>query len=92
MSKNGRITVLKSADIKKQYGSDVPEYKGKHIEAFFKTTPSPFHQVTPYDKTVRDLIEKERIKLATGTDVNTFIREMKERADKAIETEMAGKK
>jgi multiple sugar transport system substrate-binding protein len=88
ISRNGRISVLANPDIQKQFGADVPEYKGKAMDALFKTKPSPLHQVTDYDKLVRDLIEKEKIKLASGMDVNTFARAVKEQADKAIEAEL----
>lgn len=85
MSEYGTPTVMKNEEIKKAYGSKLPEYKGKNVQAFFKTTPRVPHVITRYDATVRTEINNGRKEIATGDkDVNTVIREIQEKADQKL--------
>jgi multiple sugar transport system substrate-binding protein len=87
MSKEGRISVLNSADVQKNYGAVIPELKGKNIAGIFKTKPRKSHTpVTDYDKLIRDVIDDSAKELATtGVDVNTLLRTTEEKANAAVE-------
>jgi multiple sugar transport system substrate-binding protein len=84
-SRNGRISILKDPEAEKQFGQNVPAFKGKHLENIFKLTPAKAAPQTIYDDDVRkimrnlsdDIVKKKK-------DVNTALREAQAAADKKI--------
>ncbi|WP_158607021.1 ABC transporter substrate-binding protein [Paenibacillus ginsengarvi] len=86
VSKQGRVTPLKSTEIQKVFGANLQSMKGKHIEAFFKAAPRKLHKPSPYDQTiVRPEAANAAVLIRKGQDLNTVIRTAKETADKRIE-------
>jgi multiple sugar transport system substrate-binding protein len=85
MSEYGTPSVLNNEGIKKNYGSKLPEFQGKNVQALFKTKPNKPHLMTKYDSTVRGLVDGTRKDLAAGgKDVNTLIRELQEKANQTL--------
>ncbi|RKN84303.1 ABC transporter substrate-binding protein [Paenibacillus ginsengarvi] len=90
MSEFGTPSVLKNEDIKKAYGSKLPEFQGKNVQAIFKTKPVQ-PAITKYDGTVGFYVEAARKDIATGAmDVNTALRTVQEKSDAKL-AELQGK-
>ncbi|MEF3303633.1 extracellular solute-binding protein [Paenibacillus sp. GYB003] len=85
-SKAGRLSVLKNDDIRKVYGSDSDIYKGKDLQAIFKVTPSPLPDASKYDPKINSLLIGETVKsvMVGGTDINTALRSVEDKANKEI--------
>ncbi|GAA3413029.1 ABC transporter substrate-binding protein [Paenibacillus hodogayensis] len=87
MSEYGTPSVLKSDDIKKGYGTKLPEFQGKNVQALFKTKPG-LPAITKYDGTVGFYVEAARKDLATGgKDVNTLVRTIEEQSNQKLSTQ-----
>jgi multiple sugar transport system substrate-binding protein len=91
LSKAGYLPVSTDPELLKSFGTNQPELKGKHVDAIFKTKPSPFHKFTLYDslatgKLSPALTEAEK----GGKDINTVLREASEAANKAIDEKKLG--
>lgn len=85
-SKNGRPSVLVNEAIQKQYASGIEQFKGKNIAGIFKTKPIRPHEVSPYDAKLRSLVEATKQEFAIeGKDLNTYVRDLQEKANKEIE-------
>jgi len=86
IAKSGRFSTLEGDEFEKVFGAELESLKGKHIEAFFKAKPRKIHTPTKYDQTiVRGLTDAAAEELRiTNKDINTLVREYKEKADKAI--------
>lgn len=86
----GAIPTIKKDSVRKQLYEGTP-LKGKGFyEAIYHNPLAPLAEKTIYDETVRSAISDSAsiIKLGTGqTDINTFLREAGERADKRIAQE-----
>lgn len=84
-SKLGDGSVLQKEDIRKSFGIDVPQYRGKNINAVVpKQYAKPMAQ-TPYNSIVQKQYIAAFDQVATGKkDVNTALREAAELADKEI--------
>jgi multiple sugar transport system substrate-binding protein len=91
INKSGRLSSLKkNAEFKASYGSDLGSMKGKHLEAIFKTVPSPIHAQTEYDKIVKAKLKDAAAFVAKrAKDVNTALRDAQEESDQAIAAELA---
>jgi multiple sugar transport system substrate-binding protein len=83
MSEYGTPSVLKNEEIKKVYGSKLPEFKGKNVQALFKTKPGQ-PAITKYDGTVSFYTEAARKDIAGGMDVNSVIRSIQEKATQKL--------
>lgn len=85
----GNGTVLANPDIQKQFGADLPELKGKNLQAGFKHKQSDPY-VSPYfDNAVDSLVRQKFNEIITGAkDNNTILREL----DEAIDKQVAAKK
>jgi multiple sugar transport system substrate-binding protein len=84
-SKLGDGSVLNNESIRKSFGTDVPQYKGKNINAVVpKQYAKPMAQ-TPYNAIGQKYYLTAFEQIATGgKDVNTALREAAELADKDI--------
>jgi multiple sugar transport system substrate-binding protein len=91
-NRQGYATVLKDPAIRKQYGQDLPKYKGKHVESMFpKQSASPI-AYTKYHNFAQKEWANAFIDAASGAkDINTALREAAEAVDKAIETQKGAK-
>ncbi|MEF3301962.1 ABC transporter substrate-binding protein [Paenibacillus sp. GYB003] len=84
MSEYGTPSVLRSDDIKKVYGSKLPEFQGKNVQAPFKTKPG-LPAITKYDGIVGTYVEAARKDIAAGgTDVNTIVRKVQDQANQKL--------
>ncbi|CAG7626812.1 ABC transporter substrate-binding protein [Paenibacillus allorhizosphaerae] len=87
MNKGTRLTVLKDPQLKSQFASALKIYEGKNLQGVFKAKPAPSPLSTPYDGPMNAIMNKAMDSVAIeGVDVNTALREAKEKADKEIET------
>jgi len=85
MSQLGTASVLKKEDIKKAYGSKLPMYQGKNMQALFKTKPGVPHVITKKDGVVRTLVDNVRKEIAaSGKDLNTLVRELEEQSNQKL--------
>ncbi|CAG7643202.1 ABC transporter substrate-binding protein [Paenibacillus allorhizosphaerae] len=85
MSQLGTPSVLKNEEIKKSYGTQVAQYKGKNSQALFKTKPGAPYLITKNENLIRAFPDNARKELATGSkDVNTVAREMEEQANQKL--------
>lgn len=94
LSKQGVGTPLTSPAVKKVFGADVPELKGKNTGAFYyykDAPPSPLRDPNltnvsvKFDGKFAEMINK-------NLDVNTALRSFEEEINKSIETAKASKK
>jgi multiple sugar transport system substrate-binding protein len=87
MNRAGRLTILKKTDaFKNTFGAELASMKGKNVAAIFSVTPAPSHVPTEYDNfAVSALNEAEQSVALKQKDVNTALRDAREKADKAIE-------
>jgi multiple sugar transport system substrate-binding protein len=85
MNRKGNPTVLKSTDIQKQYAADLPELKGKNVQAIFKHKQSDPY-VSPYfDNSVDTLVRQKFNEIVDGKkDNNTILRELDEAVNKKV--------
>lgn len=84
MSEYGTPSVLKSDDMKKVYGTKLPEFQGKNVQALFKTKPGQ-PAITKYDGTVGFYVEAARKDIASGgMDINTVIRTIQEKSNQKL--------
>ncbi|MFC3770203.1 hypothetical protein [Paenibacillus sp. GCM10012303] len=84
MSEYGTPSILQSDEISKVYGSKLDEYKGKNVQALFKTTPGTPHVITKYEYLVSAEAEVGRRLITEGHDVNTVIRTIEEKANQKL--------
>jgi multiple sugar transport system substrate-binding protein len=88
-SKIGEPSVLKNADIKKTFGSEMPHSKGRSFASFVSSTPAPMsNSVTKYDAVaITEMVRKFKEFAFNGKDVNTALREAEENINKAIDAQ-----
>ncbi|MDF2670304.1 MAG: hypothetical protein K0R67_2610 [Paenibacillus sp.] len=86
-NRSGFATVLNKAEIKKQYGQDMPKFKGKNVEAMFPKKPSDPMNYTPYAAVAQNAFQSAFDSIMLGEkDVNTALRDAAEQVDKQIQT------
>lgn len=90
-ARKGYPTILKSPDIQKQFAAELPELKGKNLQAAFKNKQSDPY-VSPYFDTSIDTLVKKGFNeiVKGGTDINTILRQMDEEIDKKVAEQKAG--
>jgi len=87
LSKRGDMTVLQNPEVRKAFGTGSIN-KDKNLAAAYYNKFAPISRKDVNDKTVEKAITNKLVDLAMGrTDLNTALREAKEEADKAIETD-----
>jgi multiple sugar transport system substrate-binding protein len=85
MNNTGRLTALNNDAIKKTYASELPSYKGKHMDAVFKSKPAPIAKPSDYDLEFKAILREAAKDMAQNKkDVNTVLREANDKAEKAI--------
>jgi len=85
MNKTGRMTVLNDDAVKRTYASELKGFQGKNVQAAFKMKPAPIAKPTDYDLPFKQLIRDGAKDMAqNGKDVNTVLREIQEKAEKAM--------
>jgi multiple sugar transport system substrate-binding protein len=85
-NKDGRLTVLKDEKIRNQFGANIKELAGKHIQAVTALKPAKPRPFTLYDDYVVTNLANGFTDVVTGKkDVNTALRDSEEAANKVIE-------
>ncbi|CAG7632753.1 hypothetical protein PAESOLCIP111_03411 [Paenibacillus solanacearum] len=85
MNKTGRMTSLNNDSVKKTYASELKSFQGKNVQAVFKTKPAPIVKPTDYDLPFKQLIREGAKDMAQNNkDVNTVLREVQDKAEKAM--------
>jgi multiple sugar transport system substrate-binding protein len=88
LSQNGRISPVKNPELQKHYAENLPDFKGKNIQAIFKVKPLAPPTPTKYDQIADKILNNAAKELATKkTDINTLLRKAEEEANKAIAEE-----
>jgi len=86
--KTGRASALDNRQIEEQLGADIPYLQGKNIAAIFKSKPAPVRDETKTDDQIKRIIDRNFAQVRNGTiDINTFMRQSEEEANKWIEAE-----
>lgn len=86
----GSGVVLTDPEVIAAFGSNVPGYDGKNIDAFFKHTPVEMENRSQWDSYVNMYDAEGALDmLVEGTDVNTILREISEQAETAIQEAQA---
>lgn len=85
LNKNGVLTSLKKTpELIKDYGSEIPSFKGKNANAFFALKPA-VKEFTKFDDKGRGLINAAANDvLIKGIDVNTSLKRAEEQLDQFI--------
>ncbi|MEF3303824.1 ABC transporter substrate-binding protein [Paenibacillus sp. GYB003] len=92
LSRIGRLSPLKSADIKKALGADNPALKDKHLPSIFKSSPVPYPNASTYRSKAESILNGKFREYVNGTmDVNTALKQAGEEIDKMVATEKGGK-
>lgn len=82
----GYATVLKDPEIKKQYGQDMPKFKGKNVSAMFPKQPSAPMNYTAYANDAQTEFQNAFLSHMLGEkDLNTALRDAAEQLDKKIQ-------
>lgn len=90
LSKQGKITPLKSEAVKKEVYADSAFAKEKNLSALFYNDVAPNHTFNAYDELVNKAVEKYVVEIAKGTmDVNTALRSTEEKANELIQAELS---
>lgn len=85
MTRKGRLSSLKDADLKKQFASELKSTAGKNIAGIFKATPAPSIPLTEYNDLTKAKLANAFTKFQNGeTDANTALREAEELSNQDI--------
>ena len=85
-SKNGRISPLKSEEIRAAYGADAGILEGKNISDVFQVSPAPVPVYSKYAPDVWPYLNEIAKSIAVDQlDVNTAMREAEEAANQKIQ-------
>jgi multiple sugar transport system substrate-binding protein len=83
--KEGRMSGLADPEVRKHYGENMPELKGKNIQAIFKSSPAPIPPETPYNGLSTKIIRDSFVNYISGKeDLNSALRSADEAFDKAV--------
>ncbi|MEF3313484.1 extracellular solute-binding protein [Paenibacillus sp. GYB004] len=85
-AKKGRVPVVTSEQVVKEFGAELPILKGKNVASFFKDTVGKPITVTKYDGIARSQLSNALDRLSEGQypDANTALRAADEEANKLI--------
>ncbi|MEF3305024.1 ABC transporter substrate-binding protein [Paenibacillus sp. GYB003] len=90
LAKYGLPPSLNDDEWNRHFGEGMPIFKGKHIEAVFKSKPAPKYTMTPYDSIAMSAFTGSFKDVESGVkDINTALREAKETADRNIREKKA---
>lgn len=88
LSKVGRLSPLKSEQVKKALGADSPQLKDKKLPSVFKSNPVPYPKASIYRSKAEGLVGTKFKQYVNGeVDVNTALKQVDEEIDKMVETE-----
>lgn len=91
-NRQGYATVLTDPGVRKQFGQDLPKFKGKHVESMFPKKQAKPLTYTEYHNIAQSQFQSAFVNIVTGAkDINTALREAAEEVDKQIETQKSGK-
>jgi multiple sugar transport system substrate-binding protein len=83
--KTARMSPLKTTEVQKQYGADLPYLKGKNLQAIFKSKIVSAPDYSPYEIDGKKLAQAAfRDFLAGKSDINTAIRLADEQINQMI--------
>jgi multiple sugar transport system substrate-binding protein len=87
MARVGRLSVLKSDKMTKEFGVDLDYLKGKNLQAIFKVTPAPIVPTTKFSNIASSIVDSSLTKavFTQGTDINTALRQAEEEINRKIE-------
>ncbi|CAG7630669.1 ABC transporter substrate-binding protein [Paenibacillus allorhizosphaerae] len=86
--KTARLTSLKSPEIVKAFGTDIPSLKGKHVDSIFKSKHAPGVVMSEYlGKATTILRDQFTQYFNGGKDANTALRDSEESINKMIQTD-----
>jgi ABC-type glycerol-3-phosphate transport system substrate-binding protein len=90
LSKMGRMSPLKSGQVKQALGSTDPQLKDKHLPSIFKSTPVPYPIASQFRSKAEGIgAAKFKEYIIGSIDVNTALRQADEEIDKMVGTEKA---
>lgn len=85
LSRNGRLSVLKDEEIRKNFAVDTGVFKDKNLDVIFTIPPAPVPDYSKYRRETNPLMNEIAKKIALdGADVNTALREAEEEANQKI--------
>jgi multiple sugar transport system substrate-binding protein len=88
--KQGRISVLNKPDWQKEFAAAHDAFKGKNVQAVFKSKPVLPHKPSKHDgKASSALYQSVKDLAAGGKDINTILRDADNAADQAIKAASA---
>jgi multiple sugar transport system substrate-binding protein len=82
--RNGNVTILSNPDAMKNFGKDIPYFKGKNVQALLPAKFAAPAIKTKYQSIADDAFKDAVNDVAAGTDINTALRKAAEAADKEI--------
>lgn len=87
-AKSGSITTLKSEEVKKSFGADMPFLQGKNVAGIFKSKPVSYPVASQYRPKAENIAKAKFTDYSAGTiDVNTALARAEEEINKMIEAE-----
>lgn len=84
VTQNGRVSSLKDANFKENYGKDLQSLQGKNKPALFKNVQAINPPVTKEAAAATSAISAAAKSIDAGTDINTALRMAEENANQAI--------
>ncbi|MDF2658215.1 MAG: extracellular solute-binding protein family 1 [Paenibacillus sp.] len=89
-SKEGQLlTVLKDQEVRESLGQEGSLYKGKNVKALLPQKYATPANITKYDSSVRNELEKALFSIILGEkDINTALRHAQDESNKIIETDL----
>lgn len=83
--KSGRVSTLKDVKYKQQFGKDLPELQGKHIESIFKSAPAAAPEYSRYYPKAAEILRWNYVDYMNNKkDVNTALRDAEDAINKHI--------
>jgi hypothetical protein len=82
--RNGNVTILNNPEAMKNFGKDIPYFKGKNVQALLPAKFAAPAIKTKYQSIADDAFKDAVNDVAAGTDINTALRKAAEAADKEI--------
>lgn len=84
----GRSTVLRSEEVKRQLGKDLPYLKDLDLSPMTKSKPAPGPAFSVYSAKARQIVQDRYVGFAEGAyDLNTALRMAEEEINKMVEAE-----
>nr|WP_274381447.1 extracellular solute-binding protein [Paenibacillus mesophilus] len=87
--KSGKVSTLKDAKYKQQYGKDLPELQGKRIDSIFKSVPAPAPQYSRFYPKAAEILRWNYVDYMNNKkDINTALRDAEEAINKHVAGEL----